>query len=304
MQMSPQHRGALLVFGAAATWSLGGTIVRFLEVTDSFTIIFWRSVFAALFLAGFLIWQLGLKAATQSVLAIRGPSVGVAAGFVVASISFVVALRYTTVANVLLMQAGTPLIAALMSYLLFGEKVSKATWLAIAAVIVGVAVMVRHSLTGEVSPLGDGLAFLITVAFACSTVIGRRYSNVSMVPAMLLGAVAAAAIASTQAQQFAVGSRDMGLLFAFGALNLGLGMALFATGVRLLPSAITALLSTAEPVLGPIWMWWVHNEVPSATTLLGGSIVFGALLCHLIWQVVQSLQVEKGSAGVVPPGSA
>ena len=134
MQMSPQHRGALLVFGAAATWSLGGTIVRFLEVTDSFTIIFWRSVFAALFLAGFLIWQLGLKAAIQSVLAIRGPSVGVAAGFVVASISFVVALRYTTVANILLMQAGTPLIAALMSYLLFGEKVSKATWLAIAAV--------------------------------------------------------------------------------------------------------------------------------------------------------------------------
>ena len=305
MITSHHQRGAVLVFGAAAVWSLGGTLVRFMSVADSFTIIFWRSVFAALFLAGFLVWQEGWAGAKKSLLAMRWPSLGVSAGFVVASICFVVALRYTTVADILLMQAGTPLIAALMSFLLFGEKIPKATWLAIAAVIFGVGVMVRHSLTGQVSPIGDGLALLITIAFACSTVIGRRHAEISMVPAMLLGAVVAALIASTQASAFTVGTLDLGLLFAFGALNLGLGMALFATGVRLLPSAVTALLSTAEPVLGPLWMWLVHHEVPSPSTLLGGGIVFTALVCHLLWQYRQSRvgageHAEQGAQSLSP----
>ena len=302
MITSQHQRGALLVFSAAAVWSLGGTLVRFMSVTDSFTIIFWRSAFAALFLVGFLVWQEGAAGARKSLLSMRWPSLGVAVGFVVASICFVIALRYTTVANILLMQAGTPLIAALMSYLLFREKVPKATWVAIVVVIFGVGVMVRNSLTGEVSPLGDGLALLITVAFACSTVIGRRHAEISMVPAMLLGTVLAALIASTQARSFHVGTLDMGLLFAFGALNLGLGMALFATGVRLLPSAVTALLSTAEPVLGPLWMWLVHHEIPSHSTLLGGGIVFTALVCHLLWQYRQSRDTPEHAEASMPPG--
>jgi drug/metabolite transporter (DMT)-like permease len=94
-------------------------------------------------------------------------------------------------------------------------------------------------------------------------------------------------VSSTQVMQFAVGPVDGALLFAFGALNLGLGLALFATGARLLPSAIAALIGIAEPVLGPVWVWLIHNEVPSQRTVLGGAIVFFALLAHIIWQLRQ-----------------
>ena len=62
--------------------------------------------------------------------------------------AFVVALAYTTVANILLMQAGVPLIAALIAWVLFRENVAPATWAAIAAVICGVAIMVSESLNG------------------------------------------------------------------------------------------------------------------------------------------------------------
>jgi drug/metabolite transporter (DMT)-like permease len=89
-------------------------------------------------------------------------------------------------------------------------------------------------------------------------------------------------------QQFQVNAMDAGLLFMFGALNLGLGMALFVTGARLLPSAIAALIGIAEPVLGPLWVWLMHNEIPSARTMLGGGIVFLALVAHIGWQLKQS----------------
>ena len=66
-----------------------------------------------------------------------------------------------------------------------------------------------------------------------------------------------------------------------------MGLALFVTGVRLLPSAIAALIGIAEPVLGPVWVWLIHHEVPSQSTMLGGAIVFLALLAHIVWQLRQ-----------------
>ena len=286
--LQEQRKGALLVFGSAVAWSVGGAIARFLSVTDSWTIVFWRSVFASAFLLGFMLWRQGLAGTRRLFLDMGVPGIGVGLCFATASTSFVVALAYTTVANVLLMQAGVPLIAALFSYILFREKVGTATWLAIAAVIGGVAIMVSGSLGGEVSPIGDGLALLIALAFAGATLITRRHAQVAMMPAVCLGTLIAATVAASMASRFQINAADTGLLILFGALNLGLGLAMFVTGVRLLPSALAALIGTAEPVLGPVWVWLVHGEIPSQRTLLGGSLVFLALLAHLGWQFHQN----------------
>jgi drug/metabolite transporter (DMT)-like permease len=56
------------------------------------------------------------------------------------------------------------------------------------------------------------------------------------------------------------------------------------------PAALAALIGVAEPVLGPLWVWLVHGEVPNARTLLGGAVVFLALLGHLGWQFQQQRQ--------------
>lgn len=287
-----ERRGAWLVFGSAAVWSFGGAIARSLEVTDSWVVVFWRSFFAASFLMGFMLWRQGFKGTRDLFLAMGLPGVGVSLCFATASSCFVISLAYTTVANVLLMQAGVPLIAALMSFLLFRERVSVATWVAIAAVIAGVAIMVSESLNGKVSPIGDGLALLIALVFASATVITRRHANVAMMPAVCLGTLIAACVAASLAKGFSVTPQDAFLLFLFGALNLGLGLAFFVSGVRLLPSALAALIGIAEPVLGPIWVWLVHDEVPGARTLLGGAVVFVALVLHLVWQFRQQNQFE------------
>lgn len=286
-QLHEQRRGALLVFGAAAVWSFGGAIGRALSVTDSWVMVFWRSAFAAAFLLAFMLWREGARGTREMFTSMGLAGLGVAACFATASASFVVALSYTTVANILLIQAGVPLIAALMTFMLFGERIGGATWAAIAAVILGVGIMVSGSLGSSVSPIGDGLAVLIAVAFATATVITRRHSEVRMMPAVCLGTLMAGTLASTLAGPLAVSLQDGFLLFLFGAMNLGLGMAFFVTGARLLPSALAGLISVAEPVLGPIWVWLIHGEVPGARTLMGGAVVFCALLLHLGWQFHQ-----------------
>ena len=294
--------GFLLVFLSALFWSFGGAIARFIETPDSWAVIFWRSFWAAAFLIGFMLIRDGGRGTLKLFRDMGLPGIAVALCFATASSSFVVALAYTTVANILLMQAGVPLIAALLAFLLFREKVSPATWVAIAAVICGVAIMVSESFDGRVSPVGDGLALLIAVAFSIATVITRRFAHVRMTPATCLGTVIAASFAATQAGSVAVSGVDMAWLLVFGALNLGLGLACFATGARLIPAAFAALLGTFETLLGPVWVWLIHGEVPSARTIIGGAVIFAALLVHITLEFQRMSRPQRpGVTGMPSP---
>ncbi|MGH6874406.1 MAG: DMT family transporter [Aestuariivirgaceae bacterium] len=276
--------GVLLVFCSALIWSFGGAIARYLATDDMWTIVFWRSLWAAVFLIGFMLIRDGWNGTIMLFRNIGPAGLAVALCFATGSTSFIVALSYTTVANILLIQAGVPLIAALIAWMTFGEKPAPATWAAIAAVIFGVGIMVSDSLGATVSLIGNGLAVLVSVAFALATVVTRRHAQVRMTPAVCLATILSACMASFLAKSYAVSQADMILLFAFGALNLGLGLAFFVTGARLIPSAVAALIGTSEPVLGPIWAWLLHGETPSERTVLGGSLIVVALLAHLGWQ--------------------
>jgi drug/metabolite transporter (DMT)-like permease len=294
--------GFVLVALSALFWSFGGAIARFMEADDVWTVVFWRSFWASAFLVAFMIWRDGFSGMLEMVRRMGLPGIIVGLCFATASTTFIVALQYTTVANIVLLQAGVPLLAALMGWVLFRENVSGATWAAIAAVVAGVVIMVSDSFSGTVSPIGDGLALLIAVAFATATVITRRYSHVRMTPATCLGTIIACLFAATQASTLATTGSDAVRLFFFGAVNLGLGLALFATGARLIPSAVAALLGTLETVLGPVWVWLIHGEVPSTRTIIGGGVIFAALLLHIgmEWRR-QSRPQKPGTVGVPTP---
>jgi drug/metabolite transporter (DMT)-like permease len=302
LRLRDERIGVVLVCLSAICWSFGGTIARWIETPDSWTIVFWRSAWAAAFLIAYMVLRDGWRGTLALFTGMGLPGVLVSICFAGASTAFIVALAYTTVANILLMQAGVPLIAALIAWMVFRERIAPTTWAAIAAVIFGVAIMVSESLGGDVSPVGDGLALLIACLFATATVITRRFAHVRMTPATCLGTIIAAAFAASLAGSLAVSMRDMGFLFAFGALNLGLGLACFASGARLIPAALAALLGTLEPVLGPIWVWLVHGEVPSVRTIIGGAVVFVALLVHLAREFRrQQRPARPGTTGIPAP---
>jgi drug/metabolite transporter (DMT)-like permease len=297
-----ERTGLVLVFLSAFAWSTGGAIARFLEADDDWTIVFWRSLFAALFLLGFLVLRDGARGAAAQFRAMGWPGVVVALCFATASSSFVIAIAHTTIANVMLMNAGVPLIAALLGWLIFRESVSRGTWVAIFAVLAGVAIMVSGSFAGTISPVGDLLAMTIAVCFATATVVTRRYSAVRMTSAVCLGTIIACSAAFLMSGSLAVSWRDLGLLFAFGALNLGLGMALFASGARLVPASMAALLGTFETIAAPVWVWLIHGEVPSGRTLLGGTVVFVALLAHIGREFGRQARPSRpGLAGIPSP---
>jgi drug/metabolite transporter (DMT)-like permease len=51
-----------------------------------------------------------------------------------------------------------------------------------------------------------------------------------------------------------------------------------------LPPIETALIGSLDAPLAPLWVWLAFKETPSASTLIGGSIVFAAVGVHLVWE--------------------
>lgn len=280
------RHGLLLVAAAAIVWSSGGLIVRLLGPLDVWTVVFWRSLFAFLFLLLFIL----LRDRGRAPAAFRSmgrPGLVVAACFATASIALVVALKLTSVANTLIILSTAPLIAALLGRVVLGEGVKRRSWIAMASALAGVAIMVSGSArdaTAGASLAGDLVASTIAIALAVAIVTIRKHRSVRMTPATCLGALIDAVIALTLAVTLevplAIEAGAFGLLVLFGAGQLGLGLALFTTGARLAPAAQVAFVSLLEPILGPLWVWIFLAEQLSASALLGGGIVLTALLVH------------------------
>lgn len=273
------RRGLLLVAGAALVWSSGGWLARMIE-TDPWTKLFWRSLFACLFLLAYG-WYVnrGRLAATFRELGWPGVVLGLC--FATASTAFILGLNYTTVANVLFTQAAAPFIAGLLGWLLLRERVKLHSWIAMGAALAGIGVISHGSLeAGNV--LGNLLSITCALGFAGAIVTTRRFKHLRMAPATCLATLFTALFSLPFAQLSAPDTSDFAYLFLFGAGQMGIGLILFTAGVRLIPGAEAGLISILESILSPLWVWILLSETPSVDTLVGGAIVLGAILVHTL----------------------
>ena len=275
--------GLALVAGSAVAWSTAGLYARAVGL-DVWSTMFWRCAFAG---AAILVW-LVCSTGSQFVAGVRGlglPGLAVATSVAIATMSFVAALQLTSVANVLIIQATAPFVAALLGRAWLKESVDTAVLVASGTAFLGVGIMVAGSI-GHGSIAGDLLALLMTLGYALMIVLMRRWRHVSMIPAVLVATVLAVLASAPLARPLAPSGQDFVWLALFGASNLGLGLILFTAGAPKVPAGEAALLGVLEVVLAPIWVWLAFNEVPSASTLLGGGLVLAAVLGH----VAQDLQ--------------
>jgi drug/metabolite transporter (DMT)-like permease len=268
-----RRRGRLFVALAAVAWSTAGLFQRELSV-DVATQLAGRALFAALGLLAYIgVTEHGRV--VQAFRAIGRGGIAIVALLGASSASFLAALNYAPVANVLFFQALAPIIAAALGTLL-GEPVSRRTWLAMVVALAGVAVMVGGP--GGASPLGQVLSLFTAVSFAATLVITRQRRDVSMAPATCLSQVLVFAAAVPFAHLAPVGGKDLTLLATLGICQIGLGFVFLTIGGRLIPAGEVALITLLEIVLGPIWVWAFLSEQPAAATLVGGAIVLAAVL--------------------------
>ena len=278
VDLARQHRrGRLYVAAAAVAWSTAGLFQRELTV-DLATQLAGRAFFAVLAILAFVaVAERGRV--VRGFLAIGRAGLVMAALMAISSGAFIAALNYTSVANVLFLQALAPVLAAVFGTFV-GERVSPRTWIAIAVAVAGVALMIGGP--SRPSPTGLALSLLMSVSFAATLVITRHQRQVSMAPATCLSQAAVFVCAAPFASASSIGGEDLALLAGLGITQIGLGLIFLSIGARLIPAAEVALITLLEIVLGPLWVWLALGERPGTTTLIGGAIVLGAVALQAV----------------------
>ena len=286
MTANTSHRRALiLMIIAPLLWSIAGVVTRNLtpelQAHGRFEITFWRSVFAAIFVCGYLVLVRRdfIGALT------RAGTAGLLSGcmWAIMFICFMLALTLTSTANTLIVLAIAPLLTAVLAWAVLKAAIPLRTWLAIAIAMAGITWMFAGGLSIEspTSLMGMLIAFGAPLASAINfVVLKRRGQSVDLIPAVFLGGVISAALMLPFAVPFLAQPLDVLLLAVLGFFQLGLPCMLLVMAARHLSATELSLLALLEVLLGPLWAWLGAGEVPSGTTVFGGALVLGALVLN------------------------
>lgn len=311
VQRSLSHTQAVwLMVAVTLMWSIAGVVSRQLESAARFEVTFWRSAFTALSLIVILpLWRRASGGAGMDGKGALERHWGVMIGsraywvsglcWSVMFTAFMLALTFTSVANVLIIMSVGPLFTALLARFVIGQRLPWRTWAAIVVAGAGIAYMYGSQMldaflhpTASASGLllGSLTALCVPVAGAINwTVVQRSQSHgqrIDLVPSVLLGALMSSLITWPLAVPFAATSTDVAWLALLGLVQLAIPCALAVVCARSLKAPEVSLLALLEVIFGIVWAWIWGRETPGLEVLIGGSVVMGALIVNelLAWR--------------------
>ena len=273
-------RGLLLVFAAGALWSTVGLGIRMIQDASVWQILLYRSLSLSALLATVIYLRSGLNPVAIVFGSNRNTHIA-AISLVAAYSGGIFAIQNTSVANAMLLFATAPFFAAILGWLVLREKVGNFTWFAIVISFLGIGIMVYDKshgifLLGSLAALGSALGFAIfTVAL--------RYGRAGeMLPSVFLSGIYAiwimCGICTFFDLKFLLTVNDGSIAIGMGICQIGAGLILYTIGSKSVPAVELTLLSLAEVILGPIWVFFLLNETASVNTLIGGAIILAAIV--------------------------
>jgi drug/metabolite transporter (DMT)-like permease len=278
------RRARLSILGAAVLWSLAGVFIKTLAL-DPLAIVFYRSLFAALFFAPLVksrSWKFPLPLLVSAV------------SYTAAVSAFVAANKLTSAANAIVLQYTAPIFVFIFARLLFGERISRVNLLALAACTLGVAILYAGG-GGERDVQGVGVALFSGLCFAIYMTNLRFLKDIDACWLTFANNVACSLLLLPWiAGALAIDASDAAVLLVMGIVQLGIPYFLFSKGLERIPLQEAALIVLVEPVLNPIWVAAVYGERPAPATLIGGVLI----LLSLAARYARGRPDTKGSASL------
>ena len=313
-------RAVLLMVVVTLLWSTAGVVSRQLESAARFEVTFWRSAFTALSLLVLLpLWRhasgVPADAAERSPLGRwlhrhwgllpESPAFWISGVcWSVMFTAFMLALTFTTVANVLIIMAMGPLFTALLTRVVIGQALPWRTWAAIVAAGAGIVYMYGTqflaafddaSIDTSSLVIGSLVSLCVPLAGATNwTVVQRSRSqgeSIDLVPSVLLGAVISSLCTLPLALPFEATRSDIAWLGLLGLAQLAIPCVLSVVCARVLKAPEVSLLALLEVIFGILLAWVGAGEAPGRPVLLGGTVVIGALVINelLGWRARSAL---------------
>ena len=281
LRQAPERevRGVLLVFLAGVLWSTVGLGIRMIEEALVWQILLYRSIALSVLLYIVIYLRTGQNPFER---AYRAGLPGFIGGLslVAAYAGGIYAIQTTSVANAMLLFASAPFMAAILGLLILRESVRPHTWLAILLACLGIGVMVWDK-SGGGTMAGNLAALGSAFGFAVFTITLRWGKSGEMLPSVFLSGLFAIPCMALTCYALdlplILSLRDGTIAGCMGVFQVGAGLVLYTIGSKTVPAAELTLLSLAEVVLAPLWVWLVIGETTTFYTLVGGGILLLAI---------------------------
>lgn len=282
--------GVILLIAAAVTYSTAGIFTKGV-IAGAWAVIFWRGLFAALFTTAWTVQRDAVRAQFG-----RMGKAGWAVGIIgaIGTAAFIPAFKLTSIANVALIYAAAPLLAAIMAWLAIGERITRRTLVGALTAIGGVGVIVAGSI-GSLNLAGDGLALVMTLVMATIMVIYRVFPETPGAGPSVMQSLFLLPPSFVLGQPLQTAPSEIAILAVFGLL-FAIASVTLAEGAKRVPSGQTALISALETPLAPLLAFIIFLEVPTAATVIGGAaVLFGVLLSIRVERPLSAVAKQKGS---------
>lgn len=267
-----RNKAILMTVAAAAFWSTGGLIIKLLP-QDAFTILFYRSLYAAIL----FVFIFGKKLKL-----INKISVVSSLFYAPLLILFVSATKLTTAANAIFLQYTAPAFVLLLEPYFNKVKLTKLNILTVVLCFIGMCLFFVEQFSRPDNWLGIWLALLSGVVLA-GLLISQKMNHADFQPsAVFYGNILVCLFTLPHVLQVPAPSMvEHAYLLLLGFGQLGLGYALFVYGQRYLPALESSLIGMLEPILNPVWVYFGYGEYPGHWAVIGGVIIIGALVLRM-----------------------
>ena len=275
-----------VVLIAGILWSFGPLVVRYMDQPElvPWQYLFARGITIFILLNIYLFFEEGLDYLNNyKKIGLSGLIGG--AGLGTAMISFIWSITHTSAAITLLCLAAMPFMTALLGFLFLKETISTNVWVAIFTAAVGIVIMALGNFeTGSLFGLTFGLISALGFSIFSVTLRWRKetpkFTTVAF--AGFFCAIVSLFILINTDNALISNSRNQSLFAVHGTL-VCLGLILYSIGSKAIPAAELTLLSLTEVIGGIFWVWLPIlgiNEVPSNTTVIGGFLIFLAIIYY------------------------
>ena len=276
-------KGFLLVFASTVLFSLSGVFVRLLTAPDPWRISFYRAGSMSIAVLAFLVTLYGRQTWHRFAALDRRALLAVSLFFALGSTLYILAVSRTSVANVSCLTATAPVFAAVLAWLLVGERSSGGAWVATGVALLGIYVIFRDQI-GAGDQFGNIVALVVAFSFAGQTVSLRKYRSADLLPAICIGGLMVCTAMPLLGDKLAVDLHDLLLILAMGVVQLAVPIVLYVRAARYVPAMSMTLISLLDVVFNPLWAWLGVGEVPSSSAVMGGGFIVAAVILVVTWR--------------------
>lgn len=292
------HNPVLCLVVTSLCWSLGGVLIKLVD-WNPFAIAGVRSLIAMLFLCIVnrrmprFILKTKVSSGEKPSVDKKGTFDVLMGGILYAAtmLLFVVATKKTTAANAIFLQYTSLIYLILFGPLLLKEKNTAVDYVTVAGLFVGMFVLIGGDFSGG-SMAGNLLALGSGLNYGFSSIFLRRQKDADPVDSLILANFFCfiVTILSIIYAGIPSGKSCIGLLI-LGVVQIGLSSYFWGMGIKKSSAITVAVIGMLEPILNPVWVALAIKEIPAWTTVIGGLIILGFIVMHVV--VSNKTQAKK-----------